>query len=118
MSVTRKAAHERRHNDEINRVRTSFDQWSADVCLNENETAIATGMSRAWLKAARSKGSGPQHFLLNGSVVLENVTIQPGGSLVQEITATAPEKQPLRLEFRASAGQPVISGIRLKRISP
>jgi len=56
--------------------------------------------------------------LLNGSVVLENVTIQPGGSLVQEITATAPEKQPLRLEFRASAGQPVISGIRLKRISP
>ncbi|MFN5901081.1 MAG: PQQ-binding-like beta-propeller repeat protein, partial [Planctomyces sp.] len=47
--------------------------------------------------------------LLNGSVVLENVTVQPGSSVVQEITATTADKQTLRLEFRALEGQPVIS---------
>lgn len=56
--------------------------------------------------------------LLNGSVVLENVTVQPGSSVVQEITATTADKQTLRLEFRALEGQPVISGIQLQRTSP
>ncbi|MFN4917825.1 MAG: PQQ-binding-like beta-propeller repeat protein, partial [Planctomyces sp.] len=56
--------------------------------------------------------------LLNGSVVLENVTVQPGSSVVQEIAATTADKQTLRLEFRALEGQPVISGIQLQRTSP
>ncbi|MFN9050745.1 MAG: PQQ-binding-like beta-propeller repeat protein, partial [Planctomyces sp.] len=56
--------------------------------------------------------------LLNGSVVLENVTVQPGSSVVQEIAATTADEQTLRLEFRALEGQPVISGIQLQRTSP
>lgn len=56
--------------------------------------------------------------LLNGSPVLENVEVKPGGSLVREITARTADRQPLRLEFRAIQGQPVISGIRLQRTSP
>lgn len=58
------------------------------------------------------------NVLINGSVVLENVTIQPGGSVVQEITTTTADKQPLRLEFQAIQGQPVISGIQLQRTNP
>jgi predicted DNA-binding transcriptional regulator AlpA len=69
MTTSRSSAHEQRINDEINRVRASFNAWADDICLNENEVSIAIGMSRPWLKAARKNNTGPRHFLVSTSVV-------------------------------------------------
>lgn len=54
---------------EIDRVRTSFSAWSDETPLNENEAAIAIGMSRPWMKRARQEGTGPEHMVLAGSVI-------------------------------------------------
>jgi len=56
--------------------------------------------------------------LLKGTIVLQNIEIQPGGTLLKEINTSTPDDGPIRLEFRARSGQPVISGIRLQRINP
>ena len=88
--------------------KTDATHWNLQLYFADPHSRLAVTAA-----AARSFD-----VLLNGTIVLQNIEIQPGGTLLQEINTSTPDDGPIRLEFRARSGQPVISGIRLQRINP